>query len=104
MKRLVICLSVMAVCSSASADWLRDFNDGTMQGLTVVDFAGGYTTSVVNGSVRFQSTGTGGNDDSIIAFDPESFTTTSALLLIRYSTDPNLGPPGTKMNGGLLAR
>ncbi len=102
--RLVLLFWVLLFAAPAQADWFRDFNNGTLQGLTVADFANAFTTSVVNGNLRFQSKGTGGNKDAIIAYDTQSFTQISAKLLIRYSTNPNLGPPGTKMNGGILVR
>ncbi|HOW74237.1 MAG TPA: hypothetical protein PKY77_26845 [Phycisphaerae bacterium] len=111
-------LAAMIIVLPAHADWVRDFNDGTAQGLIEVDpnfiFSVGqldeFLPTVVNGSLRLKFAGLpvsidDPQDDSGVMFDPGPFADTSALMLIRWSANPSLAATsGSEINAGFLVR
>lgn len=113
--RPVPCCTLMialAFTSTVSAQWSRDFNDGTMQGLIEYDLAhdragiNEFSASNVGNALRMQFHGGAGSDDVGIMYDPQPFGDLSALMLIRYSTNPRFSNQQSllDMNGGLVAR
>lgn len=94
----------------------RDFQTGT-QGLIEVDpnelFSGGacneFTPSVTDGVLRMDFAGacsvTGNpDDDSGVMLDPTPFGDTTAVMLMKWSTNPFYVSAGSDMNLGFLLR
>lgn len=117
--RFIPCVSMIGIlltASNASAQWCRDFDDGTFQGLIEWDpneIFGGideFTPHIVDQAMRmdFNAAGSIGNpgDDSAIMYDPTVFSDTSVKMLIRWSTNPIFASTDddAEMNAGILLR
>jgi len=99
----------------AGADWTRDFDDGTVQGMIEYDpkeaqaGVNECTPSVVNGALRLDfnaiPTGVDDEDDSCLMIDPNPYLgDVSSKVLVRYSTNPDLAATvgDSEINGGML--
>lgn len=96
--------------------WLRDFNDGTTQGLTVTDM-GQILYGIPVSFIPFQPTNAEGalrlrfnphptlsGEDTGFAFDPTPLTDTSGLMLIKFTTNSHYTDATRDMQVGMLLR
>lgn len=83
--------------------WFRDFEDGTLQGLSEFDIAwielrDSFNPAVVDGAARLRFTTGDGHTDTAVLYDSDDvFTDTSVKMLIKWSTNPLLVPDGTRV-------
>lgn len=112
MTFVVAAASLIAMPARSLAEWFRDFNDGTTQGLIEYDVThivfgiDEFAPSIVDNAIRMQFNGLHGNDDSAIMYDPEIFGDTSARVLIRFSRYPSFYEQWEleEVNGGFVIR
>ena len=114
----VLCACIGLVQPVHAANWTRDFNDGTLQNLKVFDYAVylagivGFTPYNSNGVCRMQFLthdinpfdGTFIQDIGAVYDTTNTFTDTTAKVLLKWSANPMYTDPGKDMTVGLLVR
>lgn len=112
---LAVIVCALAAAPAFGAGWSRNFDDGTVQGLIELDpglFQGvdEFRPSVVNGSLRLGfanlATQPPDNDSGLMLDGAQVLADTSALMLIKWSTNPRFAatPTSSEMNAGFALR
>lgn len=112
---LAVIVCALAAVPVFGAGWSRNFDDGTVQGLIELDpglYQGvdEFRPSVVNGSLRLGfanlATNPPDNDSGLMVDGTHVMADTSALMLIKWSTNPRFAvtPTSSEMNTGFALR